>query len=220
MSENKILTKIVDITNLSPSLYLLKLQKGEINFKPGQHTTLAIPGEEKSRLYSVASGASDPTLDVLIREITNGDLSVRFRQLKKGDPLFMTQPVGYFTMPENYNSENITCICTGSGIAPYRSFVRSYPDLKFTIIHGIQNMNDAIEQELGVNGKYIKCTSRSKEGDYHGRVTSYIKELKNLDTNGYYYLCGNGEMIHELYTYLKSQGINRSNIFYEEYFNN
>lgn len=220
MSENKFRTKVIEVKNLSSSLYLLKLEKGEINFKPGQHITLTIPGEDKSRLYSVASGSNDPTLDVLVREITNGDLSVRFRQMEKGDSLLVTQPVGYFTIPDNYQSEKITCICTGSGIAPYRSFVRSFPNVPFKIIHGIQDTNDALDQELGPNIEYIKCTSRSKSGDYNGRVTNYIKEIKKLDTNGYYYLCGNGEMIHELYNYLKSVGVNRSNIFYEEYFNN
>lgn len=220
MTEYKFKTKVIEVKNLSPSLYLLKLEKGEINFKPGQHITITIPGEDKSRLYSVASGSNDPTLDILVREITNGDLSVRFRQLKEGDPLLVTPPVGYFTLPDTYQSENITCICTGSGIAPYRSFVRSFPDVFFKIIHGIQDAIDAIDQELGPNIEYIKCTSRSKSGDYNGRVTNYIKELRNIDTDGYYYLCGNGEMIHELYNYLKSIGINRSNIFYEEYFNN
>lgn len=219
MSESKIQTTLINKKEISSSLYLLYLDRKSINFKPGQHITLSIPGEDKSRLYSIASGNTDEHLELLIREISYGDLSIRFKQLMIHSPLQITKPVGYFCLPEDVQNKKIICIATGSGIAPFRSFSKSHLNLDLTIIHGIRDIHDSLIAELPTSVNYITCTSKTREGDYFGRVTNYIKE-QNIDPKAYYYLCGNGEMIHEIYLHLKKQKVSRENIFYEEYFNN
>jgi len=218
MSE-KIISRIISKKNISPSIYKISLDRNNLNFIPGQHITMNIPGEDKSRLYSIASGLNDKYLEVLIREIKNGDLSVRFRKLPLESLIEITTPVGYFSLPDNLFSRKVICIATGSGIAPFISFSKSYPDFNFNIIHGVRNMEDSLRQELSINSNYILCTSKSNEGDFTGRVTAYIKSLKP-DKEAYYYLCGNGEMIHEIFTYLKKENISKDQIYYEEYFNN
>jgi ferredoxin--NADP+ reductase/benzoate/toluate 1,2-dioxygenase reductase subunit len=219
MSAEKFNSRIIEVKNLSSSLYLLYLERNGLNFIPGQHITLGISGEEKSRVYSVASGISDKYLNVLIREIKNGDLSIRFRELKLGTTIEITTPVGYFSLPENFTNKKIICIATGSGIAPFLSFSKSYPEFNFMIIHGIRNNEDSLKTELSTSATYITCTSKSRDGSFIGRVTSYIKSIKT-DKDAYYYLCGNGEMIHEIYTHLKKENISKDQIYYEEYFNN
>jgi len=219
MSELKITTRLICKKEISSSLYVLSLDRQNIDFEPGQHITLSIPGDGKSRLYSIASGNNDEHLELLIREIPTGDLSIRFKQLTINSPLQITKPVGYFCLPDDYQNKKIICIATGSGIAPFRSFSKSHLDLNLTIIHGISDLSDSLDQDLPTTVNYIICTSKTKEGDYFGRVTNYIKE-QIIDLDAYYFLCGNGEMIHEIYTHLKKQNVSRKNIFYEEYFNN
>ena len=198
---------------------MLFLEKKDIKFEPGQHISLSIPGEDKSRLYSIASAKDFEHIVVLIREINGGDLSNRFRKLKIGTFLEISNPVGYFTLPDNTQDKKIVCIATGSGIAPFLSFTNSYPTINLEIIHGIRNLDDSLMNEITGNAKYVTCTSKSSDGDYTGRVTDYIKS-QPLESATLYYICGNGEMIHEIYTYLRKNDILRENIFYEEYFNN
>lgn len=219
MAKNKIITKIIEIRNISKSLYFLILERQNIDFESGQHITLRIPGEDKSRLYSIASGKFDKSLKVLIRQISNGDLSKRFRELEINSYLEITEPVGYFCLPLDLKSKNVICIATGSGIAPFISYSNTYPFYNFTIIHGIRNLEDSFKNEISDNVNYITCTTKSVDGAYHGRVTEYIK-ANPIDSDSLYYLCGNGEMIHEIYSYLRKNNISRDCIFYEEYFNN
>ncbi|MDP2337343.1 MAG: oxidoreductase, partial [Bacteroidota bacterium] len=109
---------------------------------------------------------------------------------------------------------------TGSGIAPFLSFSKSHLNINLTIIHGIRDVSDSLIAELPSSVYYIICNSKTKVGDYFGRVTNYVKKIIDL-VETYYYLCGNGEMmIHEIYMHLKKQNVSRENIFYEEYFNN
>lgn len=219
MSKNKIKSRIVDRIDISSSLYMLRLEKNEINFEPGQHITLKISGEDKSRLYSIASAKDFEYINVLIREIKDGDLSKRFRTLEVGSLLELTEPVGYFTLPTPLNEKKVVCIATGSGIAPFLSFANSYPEYKIKIVHGIRNLDDSLKNQILENADYITCTSKSNDGDFEGRVTDYIKS-QPLDSSALFYICGNGEMIHEVYNYLMKNNISRDSVFYEEYFNN
>lgn len=219
MIEEKITTEVKYIRNLSDSLYIVGMNKKNVQFIPGQHIALNLPGEDKARLYSIASGANDDNIEVLIREIKGGDLSVRFRNLNPGDSIVMTNPVGYFCIPPDADNANIICIATGSGVAPFRSFANTHKQLKFTVVHGVRDSKDSVQQEFSDNTRYLLCTSRSKEGDFHGRVTDYVKSLP-ISENDLFYLCGNGEMIHEVFSYLRKNGVKRESVYYEEYFNN
>jgi ferredoxin-NADP reductase len=213
----KVKVRLLGIKNLSSSLYLLQMEKIPFDFRPGQHITITLLDNNKSRVYSIASGINDNCTEILIREISGGDLSVKFRNLKTDNILEVAPPTGYFCLPTDFRQKKIVCISTGSGIAPFRSFVKSYPDSDFTIIHGIRNMEDAIDSELSVNTSYITCTSRTDEGQFQGRVTDYIKTIP-LQKETHYYLCGNGNMIYDIYSFLKGNKITNDQIHYEEYY--
>ena len=60
------------------------------------------------------------------------------------------------------------------------------------------------------------CVKR-KGGDFSGRVTEYLRSNK-IDKKARYYLCGNSEMINDVYDILSETGINGSNIVTEVFF--
>ena len=116
----------------------------------------------------------------------------------------------------NNSDKDIVLIATGTGIAPFRSMVFSYPDLNFRIIHGIQRSSETyFKNEFSCN--YVSCISQESSGDYSGRVTGYLKEV-DFNKNSIFYLCGNFDMIYDVQNILSSKGHSLNSIFTEVYF--
>ena len=65
--------------------------------------------------------------------------------------------------------------------------------------------------------RFTLCTSRSREGDYYGRLTDYMLET-DLDTESRVYLCGNSNMIFDAMDILRARGIQQKQIYTEVYF--
>jgi ferredoxin--NADP+ reductase/benzoate/toluate 1,2-dioxygenase reductase subunit len=61
------------------------------------------------------------------------------------------------------------------------------------------------------------CTSGDEKGDFNGRVTDKLRNVK-IDNDAICFLCGNSEMIYEAFDILTGKGIPVSNIYSEVYF--
>ena len=94
--------------------------------------------------------------------------------------------------------------------------VKSYPNLNFKIIHGIQRMAESYFSDEFKN-IYTSCTSKDSDGDFNGRVTDYLKE-NSLRENSVFFLCGNFDMIYDVQNILKEKMFSINNIFTEAYF--
>jgi ferredoxin--NADP+ reductase/benzoate/toluate 1,2-dioxygenase reductase subunit len=77
--------------------------------------------------------------------------------------------------------------------------------------------DEAYEFEDYNPGRYILCTSRDNRGDYQGRVTDFLM-AQPIKTGVDYYLCGNSQMIHEVYDILKDLSVETDRIHAEVYF--
>jgi NAD(P)H-flavin reductase len=108
-------------------------------------------------------------------------------------------------------------IATGTGISPFHSFVQTYPDLDYTLVHGVRLKEEAYEHCDFDNEKVTLCTSGDSTGDFYGRVTDYLFTQK-LDASTNCFLCGNSEMIYEMFDMLTGKGVPVSNIYSEVYF--
>ena len=108
-------------------------------------------------------------------------------------------------------------IATGTGISPFHSFVASYPKIDYHILHGVRYGNEAYEREKYNPLRYTLCTSRDKTGEYNGRVSDHVRKYP-VDKDTLVYLCGNCEMIYEVYDILSEQGFPAENIKTEVYF--
>ena len=204
--------------NLTDTTYVLRLERGGMEFDAGQYISLGLPGTSEKREYSIYSGTREDYIEVLIKEIDEGVVSRQLKQLNPGSKAEMDGPFGFFTLgTEQKAGQKLVFIASGTGIAPFHSFINSYNDLDYRIIHGVRHSNEAYESEVYDPERYTLCASRDDKGNYRGRVTEYLKEHP-ADPDADYYLCGNSNMIHDVYDILKAQGVDAGKIHAEVYF--
>jgi ferredoxin--NADP+ reductase/benzoate/toluate 1,2-dioxygenase reductase subunit len=210
--------KVQQIRHLSESVYVLRFDRNGHAFEAGQHVILGLAGKNNGREYSVYSGEQDDFFEVLIKEVQEGDISRKLRKVQPGDLLEMDGPLGFFTLdPDQVLTKKFVFIATGTGIAPFRSFVKSFPGLDYKILHGVRFGHEAIERQNYDAARFQLCTSGDSSGDLHGRVTGYLT-INPADKNSEYYLCGNVKMIHQAFDILKGKGISSDQMHAEVYF--
>lgn len=210
--------RITALRWLTDETFSLKMPRGKFTFRAGQHITLAIPGDTQSREYSIYSGEHDETLEVLVKVVKEGYFSRRLARLQPGDLVEVDGPFGEFVIDAGKaETNNHLLIATGTGIAPFRSMVRTYPNLNYKIIHGVRYGHEAYDKQEYHPERYILCTSGDKSGHVHGRLTKHLKTL-NFEPNTEFYLCGNSNMIFDAIDILKDKGFSREQIHCEVYF--
>lgn len=210
--------KVLEIINITPETFILRLDRQDFQFEPGQYVIIRIPDMKKGREYSIFSATTDDYLDFLIREIPAGEFSRYLRHLTLGSELDIEGPKGYFILNEKTKQGHPTLmIASGTGISPFHSYIKSYPDLNYRIIHGVHFADEAYGRAAFDPGQYILCTSRRDEGDYFGRVTYYLKE-NTVERDTICYLCGNSAMIEEVTNILEKYGLPPENIRTEVFF--
>lgn len=211
--------KVIGIRDLTPTAYVIRFDRNGIPFRAGQHILLGIKGEIDTREYSVYSAEQDDYFEVLIREVKEGLVSKQLRNVKPGEPLNFENPVGYFILKdEDILAKKFLFVASGTGIGPFHSFVRSYPGLDYKLLHGIRYGYEAFDKDDYDKTRLVRCTSRNRKGDFHGRVTDYLRKHPVNDKDTFCYLCGNVEMIHEAYDIMLQQGMPSQNLFAEVYF--
>jgi NAD(P)H-flavin reductase len=208
--------KIISIRAVSKTAFILRLTREDMQFTPGLHISVGIPGEE-NRPYSIYNGIDKDYLEILVKEIPNGMVTPKLRKLNAGDEIKVGLPRGYFCPPENYNGEKLCLIATGTGIAPFHSFVESNLQMNYHLYHGVKDLNEAYDLSFYDRDKITICTSRTDEGDVKGRVIKALKTIK-VDDFSYFYICGSYEMLDDVYDLLEEKGVERERIKTEGYF--
>lgn len=210
--------KVSEIRQLTNETFSLKMPKARFPFKAGQHISLGIQGDYQSREYSIYSGVNDENLEVLVKEVENGYFTPKLRKLKTGDVVEIHGPFGKFGIePKDAENGKFVFIASGTGVAPFRSIVRTYPEIEYTLIHGVRYASEAYDKNEYEADRYILCTSRDPKGTYHGRLTGYLKNC-TFAPETQFYLCGNSDMIFDALEILKEKGFERDQIHCEVYF--
>lgn len=219
---NKISTKlheILEMRHLNDSTFIVKLEKNNLEFKAGQHINVGPANSIHTREYSIYSGENDDYLEILVKEVSDGFISPVLKKQLPGNMLVVEEPVGYFSLPvKEKPEEKLLFIASGTGISPFHSFIKSNPELNYTLIHGIRDNSERYEADFYEPSRYISCTSRQKsDNSYFGRVTNWLEEHP-VDARTRCYLCGNSSMIHDVYDILEAQGVPSEKIHAEVYF--
>ncbi len=210
--------KIISVSNLTDSAFVIRFERLNFLFQTGQFVMLKIPGSLENREYSVYSGENDDFLEVLVREIEGGKFSGRLKKLKPGAEIDVNGSFGFFKFnPEKFASQKFLFVATGTGISPFHSFVRTFPELDYQLVHGVRLKEEAYEHADFQKEKVTLCLSGEETGDFYGRVTDYLFTQK-IDPETNCFLCGNSEMIYEVFDILTGKGIPVSNIYSEVYF--
>lgn len=212
--------KVLDIRHLTDSGYVLRFARDGMEFEPGQYVSVGLSGDINMREYSIYSPVDAPYLEILIKEVEAGYLSKKLKQVRAGDHVYVEGPFGFFTSTPEQRSAPMYFIATGTGISPFHSYVGSFPGLDYRLLHGVRRLEERYEKDTYEPSRLVACVSGEEGGDFKGRVTDYLrgKGPDFLDPAGQYYLCGNCDMIYEVYDILSSAGIAAEQIFAEVYF--
>ncbi len=209
---------VQSVTSISDHTFLVRIPRKELSFKAGQHISVGIKGESNFREYSIFSSEQDNYLEFLVKEIKTGYFTPRLRKLRTGQLLDIDGPYGKFGIAKDKETTHKHIfIASGTGIAPFRSMVKSNPSLNYQLIHGVKNDSEAYARKDFDPNRYTLCTSRDGSGTYTGRVTKLI-ENTTFEPETHFYLCGNSKMISDAVEIIKSKGFPRSSISAEIYF--
>ncbi len=153
----------------------------EIDFLTGQFITVAWPDTPRyRRAYSLSSCALDRGwFEVTVKR--EGKMGTRVVDwAKEGDVMTVIQPVGKF-LPVYEPDKHLICIAGGSGVTPFRGYVREATrnklDTKITILYSVRTTEDIIfnhefrelEKENPNFTFHVTCTRLGDEDPWEGR---------------------------------------------------
>ena len=123
---------------LTDDVFSLTFEGDGIAFRSGQYLLAGPAGLGHLREYSIASAPGAAELRVLVKRFDAGLVSPELAALEPGDALEIRAPYGEFLLPPERNGEPLLFVATGTGIAPFSSFVAAVPDLDYTLLHGVR----------------------------------------------------------------------------------
>ena len=205
-------SKITKKVQEAPNTYRFWLEypdSEDFSFTPGQFITCDLPVGEKRldrwRSYSIANIPNkEEGIELCIVFLEGGRASDYFKQLQVGEEITFKGPEGQFILkPESSN--DLIFICTGTGIAPFRSMIldRAAKDSgpNITLIFGTRFKDGILyHEELKQLLKepwfdYKIALSREEYLDYKGYVHGLYKDHAQNDTSCHFYLCGWSQMV-------------------------
>jgi len=206
----------------------------DFTFIPGQFVTLDLPIDERRnkrwRSYSIA-GMPDGSniIELLIVHLEGGIASKYiFEEIKVGSALTLRGPQGVFTLPQQLEKE-LFLICTGTGIAPFRSMIQyiyhhKVPFHKINLIFGTRTQEDllyatemkALEKTMP-GFRYIPTLSREAWDGHKGYVHPVYEALCKDKPPATFMLCGWRNMIDEARERITAMGYDRKDIHVELY---
>ena len=210
------LHRVVQVTSLCASSFIVTVERGELLFTAGQFVNLHLPGTDTSREYSLYSGESEEHLSFLIHEVPHGAFSPLLRNVAPGSAIFLDGPYDeMFTI--HYPASPHLFLATGTGIAPFHSMVSTYPNLDYHIVHGIRSTQEQHECSHYTKGRYTPCITGGGGTSFCGRVTDWLR--KNLPPGStQIYLCGSSAMVFDCKDLLSERGVEAQRIVTEPFY--
>ena len=240
MKESKYNATVVGKILLTPDIMTLRVDTDEPRekFSAGQYTVLGLYGSEErssnsapeadpadpekllQRPYSIASATSQlQQFEFYISQVKTGLLTPRLFNLEPGDRIYVSKRiVGVFKLAETPENQDIVMIATGTGMAPYISFLRSYlisrPESKMAVIQGAAKQWDlGYYSELSFlentfeNFVYLPTLTEADE-TWTGHQfwieemleKDILKDEAGIEINPgktHFFLCGNPKMVEK-----------------------
>lgn len=210
--------KIKNLDYISKDILIIETEKPNKKILAGQCFSIGVPGMGINREYSIYSGENDSSLSFLVRIVDDGIVTSELKKLNVGDEIEINGPFGAFTLTD-YREFKYLFLASGTGVAPFHSFYKSYKNLNFTLLHGFRYENESKFDIIFPKDSYIKCISKPSNGRKGQRITDF---LLNNDIEKFkdhkIYLCGNRNMINDCIEILKNKKVPGNNIFTEVFF--
>lgn len=205
--------------------FTFRYEEGEsFAFIPGQFITLHIPTPEKvlRRSYSIANKTHKASnkLEFAASYVPEGVASDLLFTLKIGDKVTATGPFGRLILRDEL-PERYILVATGTGITPYRTMLaelehrfKQHPCFKVVLLFGVRRPEDLLYRDeftaFAEKNSWFEFRvyySRVKpEGalryEYSGYVLNAFNEIEPNPKQDVVYLCGNPNMVDEVFSLL------------------
>lgn len=225
--------RVLGQTRWTDRLCSLQVRAPLGHFEAGQFTKLALDvgGERVARPYSLVNAPDAEPLEFYYNVVAGGPLSPRLAALGTGDPVFVApNPAGFLVLREVPDAENLWLICTGTGLGPFLSILRSAaPWERFSrviLVHAVRTAADcayrdaigAVAQARGQGFAFVPFVSRERvAGALAGRVTAAIADglleraagAPLAAERSHAMLCGNPAMVTDVTAALEARGLRK-----------
>lgn len=229
-----VVRKIVQATPNTRRYWIELPETPSFHFKPGQFVTLDLPiHEQKNRRWRSYSIASMPNggnvIELVVVFVEHGaGTKYFFQEVKEGSELTIRGPHGLFVLPDEI-TKDIIMICTGTGIAPFRSMLHyinlhQLPRRNLHLIFGTRKRSDLLyEEEMRqlekeLEGFYYHPTlSREDWAGLKGYVHAVYEGICSNRQPTDFFLCGWRVMIDEAKRRIQEMGYDKKSIHQELY---
>ena len=229
--------KVIRIENETDDTRRFWIEVAELpsfDFIPGQFVTLDLPIHEKPnkrwRSYSIASWPDGTNVFelVIVLDSMGAGTTYLFNEVVAGSELSFRGPQGVFVLKEPLD-EDLVLICTGTGIAPFRSMIHHIKNHNIAhkdiyLVFGCRTKssllyyNEFIQLEKEMEGlKYIPTLSREQWEGHSGYVHPVYESLCADRRLAKFYLCGWKGMIDEAKERIMAMGYDKKMIHFEIY---
>jgi len=238
-------SKVIKITDESPTtkrFWVEVPEEEEIDFKAGQFVTMDLPISDKRtkrwRSYSIANAPNGSNVLEFCIVLLEGGLATTylFNEIKVGSTIRFKGPSGGFVLKEPVDKD-LVLICTGTGVAPFRSMVLDIYNQKkahqnIHLIFGTRQEDGILYEkefeellEKMPELKYSVALSRAEnlpqkkyevaKGYVH---PIYQKHFETVRDDVHFWICGWSNMIDEAVAKLMLEmGYDKKQIHYELY---
>jgi ferredoxin-NADP reductase len=189
----------------------------------GQFVTICWPDDPQyKRAYSLSSCCLDRGyFDVTVKR--DGKMGTRIVDwARPGHKVGVIAPTGRF-IPVFEPNKHLICIAGGSGVTPFRGFVREATrrnlETKITILYSVRTPRDIIFndefRQLEMDNLrfsfYVTCTRSAPDEPWPGRrgriSADWIKEHIHDLPNTVFYACGPNELVEATEAMLRDLGV-------------
>jgi glycine betaine catabolism B len=230
-----VVTRIEDETKDTRRFWIQVPELTSFDFVPGQFVTLDLPIHEKVnkrwRSYSIASWPDGTNVFelVVVLDKDGAGTPYLFNEVVVGSELSFRGPQGVFNLRMPLE-EDIFLICTGTGIAPFRSMahylhLQNISRKNVYLVFGCRTKTDLLyynelkELEKKMPGfKFLPALSREQWDDgYAGYVHPVYESICADRRPASFYLCGWKGMIDEAKKRIMDMGYDKKSIHTEIY---
>lgn len=231
------IAKVIRIENETPDTKRFWMEVPELasfDFQPGQFVTLDLPIHEKPnkrwRSYSIASWPDGTNVFelVIVLDKDGAGTPYLFNEVGIGSEISFRGPQGVFTLQQPIEKD-LFMICTGTGIAPFRSMVQhikreNLAHKNIYLIFGCRTRETllyyteltALSQSME-GFTYIPVLSREQWEGRSGYVHPVYEELCSGRQAAHFYICGWKGMIDEAKKRILEMGYDKKDIHLEIY---
>lgn len=230
---NGTIVQVIDET-YNTRRYIIEVPELEsFDFTAGQFVTIDCPIHERPnkrwRSYSIASAPDGTNRYELLIVLVEDGLATpwMFDTWREGTEITYRGPAGVFTLKDEQLQQDLFLVCTGTGIAPFRSMINfiareNIPHKNIYLIYGCRTQKDLLYYDemrnLPLdNFHFIPTLSREEWLGKTGYVHAVYTEHAAQKPASNFYLCGWKNMIDEARQRIAAMGFDKKAIHFELY---